>query len=236
MWRRLTKTAVIIQASLCLVIYAVIPNLFPSIDAFTRSETFTAETNSKTVLVETKALDEDVSAGLASYTGEMIKKEHIIMPVGIFFDQVVHENPNDNNSPKIGQGRFQAEIWIISWLGVDFSNWSKAQLVALRFLFSALFPFLLLFMISPFTREVPREVTNAFFAKMHTPVQPTPELEEAELAISYSNPGRYTDRKMFPKTQWEMLKLKKIDYMGFIGSWILVGIVIFVLWFVVNIQ
>ncbi|MBT5428027.1 MAG: sodium:solute symporter family protein, partial [Bacteroidetes bacterium] len=236
LWRRLTKTAVIIQASVCLLIYAVIPNLFPSIEAITTREAFTVETVGKTVMIETKALQADVENGQAAFVGETMKKEHVVLPVGIFFEQVVRENPKDSDSPKIGQGRFQAEIWVVSWLGIDFSRWSKAQLVALRFFFSALFPFLLLFLISAFTKEVPRNVTNAFFAKMHTPVQASDEMEKEELEISYNNPDRFKHRKMFPNTKWEMLKLKKIDYLGFFGSWVLVGIIILLLWIVVTIK
>jgi len=236
LWRRLTKVAVIVQASLCIIIYAIIPNLFPSINSIATSSFFTAETNEKTMIIETTALQEDVYQGIAQRVGESIEREHVVLPVGIFFDQVVNTDPNDPHSPKRGQGRFQAEIWVVSWFGIDFSQWSKAQLVALRFFFSAFFPFILLFLLTPFTREVPRSVTNAFFARMHTPVQPTPEEEESELVRSYANPKRFDHKKIWPNSQWEIMRPKRIDYLGFFGSWVLVGLIIFLLWLVVTIK
>lgn len=235
-WRKLTKGAVMIQAGICLLIYAIIPNMFPSFDSISHNPKYTIETIEKTVLIETNAMHSDVDRGLASFVGQEIQKEHLVLPVGIFFEKVVHSDPLDTTSPKIGKGRFQAEIWVVSWLGLDFSNWSKAQLVSLRFFFSALFPFLLLFLISPFTKAVPRSVTDRFFARQHTPVQATAEKEEAELAYSYANPARYDENKLFPKSQWEFMKPKRIDYIGFFGSWVLVGIIIFLLWLVVTVK
>ena len=236
MWRRITKTAVIIQASICLLIYAIIPNLFPSIDAIKTNPKFVLETVAKTVMVDTKALTEDVEKGWAQYVGEEIQKEHLVVPVGIYFDQVIHTEPNNPNSPRIGQGRFQAEVWVVGWFGVDFTNWSKAQLVAVRFIFSAIFPFILLFLISAFTKPVAVEVTNRFFSKLYTPVQKSNEEEEKQLAISYANPERYKGNKIWPESKWELMKPGRIDYIGFFGSWVLVGIIIFLLWLVVSIK
>ena len=236
LWRGITRTAVFVQVIICLFIYAIIPNLFPSIPSVTTSPRYTIQTTERTTQISTSALQSDVDAGTASFVGEQIQKEHRIMPVGIFFDQVVHQDAEDPSSPWIGQGRFQAEIWVVSWFGVDFTNWSKAQLVALRFLFSALFPFILLFLLSPFTQKVPKQVVDRFFVKLHTPVQKSDEEEIHELEVSYANPDRYRHRKIWPNSQWEILRPKRIDYFGFFGSWVLVGIVIFLLWLVVNIK
>ena len=114
------------------------------------------------------------------------------------FKRYLH-NPKDPNSPKRGQGRFHAEIWVLSWFGIDFSNCSKAQLVATRFFFDALFPFVLLFLISAFTRPVAREHLDRFFGKMHTPVQPTLKKEKKALEEAYRNPETSGDlRFLFP--------------------------------------
>lgn len=235
-WRRLTKWAVILQVFICLAIYAIIPNLFPSIDSIIRNDKLIAETVAKEVVVTTDALTEDVEAGRAIQVGQQIEKTHTIPSVGIFFDQVVRENADDLNSPKIGSGRFHAELWVMSWFGVDFSNWSKAQLVAIRFVFDAIFPFILLFIFSLFTRGVPRKLLDRFYAKMHTPVQDNDEKEKLALEAAYANPDQFEKEKIFPKSSWEFRKWKPIDYMGFGLSWVLVGIVIFLLWLVVTIK
>lgn len=234
-WRRLTKWAVIVQVSLCLVIYAVIPNLFMQLDGIKNNPKYLIETNAKQVELSTAALQSDIVAGRALKIGDTMNKMHTIESVGIFFESVVRMNPDDPDSQKTGLGRFQAEIWIMSWFGIDFTSWSKPQLTAARFFFDALFPFIILFLLSFITKPVDKKYTDRFYAKMYTPVQPTPEEEENALQNAYDNPGMYDDRKLFKKSDWEMLKPGRIDFIGFFGSWALVGIIVFLLWLVVTI-
>jgi len=234
-WRRLTKWAVIVQVTLCLVIYAVIPNLFMQLDGIKNNPKYLIETNAKQVELSTAALQSDIIAGRALKVGDTMSKLHTIEPVGIFFESVVRNNPDDPASPKTGIGRFQAEIWIMSWFGIDFTSWSKPQLTAARFFFDALFPFIILFLLSFLTKPVDKKYTDRFYAKMYTPVQATQEEEEKALQNAYDNPGMYDDRKLFRKSDWEMLKPGRIDFLGFFGSWALVGIIVFLLWLVVTI-
>jgi SSS family solute:Na+ symporter len=234
-WRKLTKWAVIIQVILCLVIYTVIPNLFMQLDSIKNNPVFLIETDAKQVVVSTAALQSDVTAGRSAGIGETITKNHTIEPTGIFFESVARVNPDDPSSAKTGIGRFQAEIWIISWFGIDFTSWSKAQLTSVRFFFDALFPFLILFILSFLTKPGDKKLLDRFYAKMYTPVQHTPEEDEKALQTAYDNPGMYDNRKLFKKSNWEMLKPGKIDFIGFFGSWCLVGIIVFLLWLVVTI-
>jgi SSS family solute:Na+ symporter len=235
-WRRLTKWAVILQVTICLLIYAIVPNLFPSMESVSRNERFLIETNSREVVIKTEALIEDVEAGLAENVGDRIEKSHTIQPVGILFDQIIREDAEDISSARIGSGRFHAEIWILSWFGIDFSNWSKAQLVAIRFIFDAFFPFVLLFLISFVTKPVSHSMLNRFFTKMHTPVLADEKQELKLLEEGYHEPERFEKEKMFPKSKWEFRKWKKIDTLGFGISWLLVGLVIFLLWLVTTIR
>jgi SSS family solute:Na+ symporter len=233
-WRRLTKRAVIVQVTLCLIIYAVIPNLFMQLDGIKNNSKFLIETNPKQVIISSVALQSDVDAGRAANVGEVTRKNHTIEPVGIFFESVARINPDDPASPETGLGRFQSEIWIMSWFGIDFTSWSKPQLTAVRFFFDALFPFLVLFLLSFITKPEEKSHLDRFYAKMYTPVQPTPEEEEKALQAAYDNPGMYDDRKLFRKSNWEMLRPGRTDYIGFFGSWGLVGVIIFLLWLVVT--
>lgn len=235
-WRRLTKHAVAIQVVICIVIYAIIPNLFTSLNATKYSERLLIETDPRIVVVETEALREDVDEGRARRVGEIITKEHRIEPAGVYFEQVARIDPGDPDSPKVGLGRFHAELWVMSWFGIDFQRMPRSWLVAFRFFFDALFPFLLLFLFSRLTKPVPGELTDRFYAKMHTPVQPTPEEEEAALEAAYRDPEMYENQKMFPGTQWELLKWTRMDYLGFFGSWVLVGVIIVLLWLMVSIR
>lgn len=236
MWRRVTKWAVIVQVAACIAIYAVIPNLFPAIDSIKHNPALIAETQPHDIRIKTKALQSDVDAGFAVKVGDKMEKKVTVAPVGIFFDKVARENPEDLSSPKVGVDRFHAEIWIISWFGFDLTHLSKAQLVAMRFFFDALFPFLLLFLLSLLTRPINKTLLDNFFAKLHTPVEPSHEEDEAALVKARANFAQFDKEKMFPKSQWEFRKWKRVDYIGFFGSWVLVGLVILLLWTVVTIR
>lgn len=235
-WRRLTKMAVFIQVVICLLIYAVIPNLFQTMDWARRNPAFLLQTQPRTVTIETAALEEDVLSGRADRVGQTIFKTQLIEPTGIFFENVARIVPGDPGSPQTGLGRFHAEIWVLSWLGIDFTGFSKAQLVAVRFFFDALFPFVLLFLISFVTHPVPKTHLDRFFAKVHTPVQKTPEEEENALRESYRNPDKFEKDKIWPGSNWEINKPGKWDILGFGGSWILVGVIILLLWVMVTIK
>ncbi len=236
MWRRLTKWAVVVQVVLCLLIYAFIPNLFNTLGWTKTNRNFLKETQAKTVLVSTSALNDDVENRRADFVGQTIQKQHVIQPVGIFFDSIARIDPADSDSAKVGLGRFHAELWVLSWFGIDFSGFTKAQLVATRFFFDALFPLVLLFFVSFVTKPVPKNHLDRFYAKLHTPVQKTPEEEEKELEKSFQNPDRYKKDKLLPNSNWEIEKPTKMDALGFGGSWILVGVIIFLLWLVTSIK
>jgi SSS family solute:Na+ symporter len=237
LWRRVTRTAVIAQVFICFAIYALIPNVFQSLEWARTRPGFLQETRARTVTISTQAVREDVEAGRAAAIGETIRKDYTSPPEGIFFEKVVRTDPQDPASPKVGLGRFHAEVWVLSWFGVDFSEFSKAQLSTVRFGFDALFPFVLLFLLSAFTRPVPKADLDRFFAKVHTPVQPTAELEERALRRAVEH---YDDaveaHKLRPGSNWEIMKPKLVDILGFAGCWALVGVIVFLLWFVVNIR
>ena len=229
-WRRLTKVAVIAQVVIAFTVYAVIPNVFPAIPAVRTHLTFIAQTMPRDVTVATGALEEDVAAGRAQEVGETIQKTHRMEAAAIFFEDVVRVDPDDPASPLEGQGRFQAEIWVLSWFGFDFAGWSKAQLVATRFFFDALFPFLLLFGLSAFTRPVEKKRLDRFFGKLHTSVQPTPEEDEAAVERAAVHPEEFEAKKIWPGSDWEILKPGIIDIIGFGGSCLLVVLILFLLW------
>jgi SSS family solute:Na+ symporter len=236
LWRRVTKAAVIAQVFLCFTIYALVPNVFQSLEWARTRAGFLGETRAQTVLLKTQAVREDVEAGRAAKIGQVIHKEHTNPPAGIFFEKVARVDPKDPASAKVGIGRFHAELWVLSWLGIDFAGFSKAQLSAVRFGFDALFPFVLLFLLSAFTRPVPKADLDRFFARVHTPVQPTAEEEERALRRAVEHYGEVEARKLKPGSNWEIMKPQLVDLLGFGGCWLLVGVIILLLWIMVNIR
>ena len=236
LWRRISRNAVIIQIFISFTIIAIIPNVFQSWE-FTRTHApFLEQTLERRIEVTTKALQTDVAAGRAERAGQKIRKQRVIPSYPIYYDRIALENPDDPNSPLIGIGRFHAELWVLSWVGINFTGMNKASLVAIRFLFDALFPIFLLVLLSYFSKPVDRKILDKFFAKIHTPVQPTPEADTKMIAENAANMDKFLPSKVFPKTQWEFHKPSKMDYLGFFGTWALVGVIIFLLWLVVNID
>ena len=235
-WRRLTRRAVIIQVFVCFTIFAVIPNIFQTWTWARTNPPFLKETARQEVQITTAALKEDVEAGRAEGIGQKIRRPHIIEPVAIFYEKVARIHPEDPDSPKIGIGRFNAEIWVLSRLGFDFSHFTKAQLSAARFFFDALFPLFLLFVLSFATRPVPKSDLDRFFGRLHTPVQPTPEEDARAVEEAYANPDKFKPNKVWPRSAWEIMKPGKWDIIGFGGSWILVGVIILLLWLMVSIR
>ncbi|MCU0243575.1 MAG: sodium:solute symporter family protein [Acidobacteria bacterium] len=237
LWRRVTRSAVIAQVFICFAIYALVPNVFQSLEWARTRPGFLRETRARTVTLTTQAVREDVEAGRATEVGQVIRKPHTNPPEGIFFEKVVRTDPTDPGSPKVGMGRFHAELWVLSAFGIDFSGASKAQLSAARFGFDALFPFVLLFLLSALTRPVPKADLDRFFARVHTPVQPTPEEEERALRRAVERYDEVVEaRKLRPGSNWEIMKPKRADVLGFAGCWALVGVIILLLWAVVNIR
>jgi solute:Na+ symporter, SSS family len=235
-WRRLTKWAVILQAFICFTIYAIVPNVFQTWDWARTHPAFLVETQPRVVMIETEALNDDVGAGRAVSVGEKIEKPFTVEPAAVFFEKVARVDPRDPASPKIGIGRFQAEVWVLSWTGIDFTRSTKAQLLAVRFFFDALFPFVLLFLLSYFTKPEPKSHLDRFFGKMHTAVQPTPEADAREVEEAMAHPEKFEGRKLWPGSQWEIMKPGKKDYLGFGGTWLLVGVILVLLWLMVTIR
>ncbi|MFQ5628634.1 MAG: sodium:solute symporter family protein, partial [bacterium] len=235
LWRRVTKVAVIVQIFASVLIIAVIPNVFERWDTARSHHEFLQQTHEQQIRVTTKAVQADVDAGFAANVGETITKQRLVPAYPIFYDRIARENPDDPSSRLIGYGRFNAELWILSWFGFDFSGLTKAKLVAIRFLFDAIFPFVLLFALSYLTRPNRKENLDHFYAKIHTPVQKDADDDERAIAENVRNMQQFDSHKLLPKTHWEIHKPARIDYIGFLGTWGLVGVIIFLLWLVVNI-
>jgi SSS family solute:Na+ symporter len=90
--------------------------------------------------------------------------------------------------------------------------------------------------VSSITKPVNKKHLDRFFAKLHTPIQKTHELESKALEESYKNSKKFEKDKIRPGSNWEILKPGKLDILGFGGSWVLVGVIIFLLWLMTSIK
>ncbi len=238
-WRRLTARAVWVSLAVWVVIIGIVPVLLPAFEGTRRGPTLVETTRERNVTAVMGASAEDVAAGLASKPGQSIEKSIAVAPVAIFYESVAHSDPNDPSSPLEGVGRFQVEAYLLHLLGVPVQQFNKAGLLGARWAVDGLFPFLLLIALSYFLPN--RQPTEAetlqidgFFAKMKTPVAPTPEQDEREVELSYREPHRFDGQKLFPGSQWEFTRWNASDFIGFSACWGVVALIVGVLWLVVN--
>jgi hypothetical protein len=186
------------------------------------------------------ATSQDVARGLASKVGQAIQKPLAVPPVAIFFEAVARANPEDPRSPMEGVGRFQVEAWLLHFAGFPVLQFNKADLLTARWLVDGVLPFIMLIAFSyllPGRRltEEERRRVDGFFAKMKTPVAPTPEEDDREVALSYENPRRFDQLKLFPRSSWEFSKWTRADMTGFLACWGVVALIVGFLWLVLHI-
>ncbi len=188
-WRRLTATAVWTAVIVSALLNIIVPSMVaPNLDSLTHSETLTRQVD---------------------FNGR---------PMPVFFDTVVRENPDDLGSPLVGQKRLHVELVVLDKLGLDVGALSPSGRNAARFIYDGIFPFIVLVLVSFFTRRPDAARTNFFFGKMKTPVGATPDLEDEAMAETARNPGRFDEHKLLgPRSNWEFTKWDKVDAIGFIA-------------------
>ncbi len=234
-WRKITRTAVLWQVIICIIVLFILPLAVPLVPSFRKSKALTGQTYEQVMKITTAATQADVEAGLAQQTGQVIEKNHVRESVSLFFDSVVKSDPYNPNSSLVGVGRFNVEVFLLSYMGLDVKSMTSSGLLTIRFLFDGIFPFILLFAISGFTKTTEEEIMDRFYVKMKTPVASTPEEDVLELAKSYANPKRFEHLKLFPNSNWEFCKWDKTDFVGFTICCVIVVIILGFFWGILNV-
>ena len=85
----------------------------------------------------------------------------------------------------------------------------------IRTLIKTILPFLMLIVVSLLTQPEDKERLDRFYVKMRTEVKTDREEDAREMELSYADPQRYSDRKWFPNSNWELLKCNRVDVIGF---------------------
>jgi SSS family solute:Na+ symporter len=139
--------------------------------------------------------------------------------VGIYFASVIHQQADNLASPLVAGGglnRFNFEAWLLQKAGLDMTSLTLNQRFTAQFFFDALFPFIVLILVSYVTPATERGRVDLFYGKMKTPVGATPELEVQAMEETRRNPRRFEQTKLFPKSSWEFCKWDRVDAIGFI--------------------
>ncbi len=115
-------------------------------------------------------------------------------------------------------GDFNLEYLLFDWVGINLTSMSNPMLDTMRFPAIILTPFLVMILVSLATRRNSQEALDRYYAKMKTPVDPDHAADVAELEKSYADPRRYDDKKLFPRSNWEIQKPTVSDVVGFAVS------------------
>jgi SSS family solute:Na+ symporter len=234
-WRRLTSKSIVISLALWIIAMGIVPRALPLVPGFRTNPALLKQTAPQMTETTGGATSDDVAAGRAQRVGQAIKRQTTIPPTAVFFETVTRENPEDPNSPQEGLGRFSVENYSLSLIGVPVEKFTPSQMIAVRWGYDGLFPFVSLIIFSLLTKPDELARANRFFAKMRTPVAPTPQLDKEEVELSYQKPDRFDYKKIFPRSNWQFTRWKKQDVLGFFGCWLIVGAILVVLWGILQI-
>jgi hypothetical protein len=139
-------------------------------------------------------------------------------PVPVYFKQVIRLDADDPTSALVGRGRFNFECYALSWIGINPAKLTPSGRETAQFLFDGFFPFVVLIVVSLFTRPPERERLDQFYGKMKTPIGATPELEAEAMEQTRRDPHRFDHTKLLSaKSSWEFAKWDRVDTLGFLG-------------------
>jgi solute:Na+ symporter, SSS family len=215
-WRRLTTKAAWVGIIYSFLITVLLGHFGENLNLMSESGYFCQKTTPYTVSVTAAALQEDIDQGDATSLGQTIEKEIKVPSTGIFFEEVIKQNPDDSDSKVIGKKRFRSSLIIPAILNVPFFKWRKAQIISLGYYLDVLVPLLLMIFVSFFTKQNNDNELNQFYGRLHTPVRGSREDDEKEMELTRRDPKRFSSNKVFPNSSIELLKPTTRDWVGFL--------------------
>ncbi|MBN2211995.1 MAG: sodium:solute symporter family protein [Sedimentisphaerales bacterium] len=145
--------------------------------------------------------------------GEEFTKNEPVPAKSIFWTLGIKDRYDGS---KAGSGMLNLELVALDCLGLDLSANTYAMNETIRILIRATLPFLVMIIVSFFTRPLDKNSLDRFFVKMLTPVKENHAEDARELQLSYAQPDRFNHRKVFPRSNWEFEKWDRTDTIGFL--------------------
>lgn len=125
-----------------------------------------------------------------------------------------------------GKGTFELDFLLYKRLGFDLCKQSNGTLEAMRLPTRLFLPFVFLILLSFVTPRGNEEKLDRYFVKMKTPVDPDPQKDAQEMRLSYDDPHRFDDKRLFKFGGLEFNRPNFVDVAGFVVSFLLcIGIV-----------
>ncbi|HYW96629.1 MAG TPA: sodium:solute symporter family protein [Bacteroidales bacterium] len=255
LWRRTNRYAVWTSIVFSLVVFFILPAALPVVNPSLRynhtlleqtkvrvvSRTYTAtaadvEQRREEIArwkerSESGLITADVPEELAE--GDVFTRNFSLPRKAIYWTRGLAK---DADGQSYGQGQLSLELVLYHSLGWDLSQHAYALNETLRVLTRTLIPFFVIILLSLLTShpENERQILNAFYVKMKSPVRENRQEDMKEMAYSLQNPHRFDHLLLFPNTQWQFTKWNRTDTLGFLFSILMVVLILLFLYFAVN--
>ena len=118
----------------------------------------------------------------------------------------------------MGTGQFRCDFLLYQLLGFDLREYSDSTLKTLDYPPKIIVPFLVMVLVSWITRPNSDAALDRYYVKMKTPAERDPDEDAAQLELSYQQPDRFNDRKLWPNSQLEFQRPTRLDVIGFVLS------------------
>ncbi len=251
-WRRTNRTGAWSSMIVAMLIFAVIPIILPAMVPKLRTNSYLLKRTDPEALTRTYTAHQmDVAQrnkeieqwDELNKEGQAIGPRPIQILVGqevvkviqpprksVFWQKGIKET---GGVPK-GQGLFYIEMVVVDRI-FDLSKNPHALNETVRTLIRIVLPFSVLIIVSLLTKPDDKQQLDRFYVKMRTPVILDREKDRVELEKSYANPDRFRGTLLFPNSNFEFFKWKKIDTIGFVLSVLTVFGIIGIFYLVLNI-
>jgi len=115
-----------------------------------------------------------------------------------------------------GFGNFKLDFLVYHWFSINFSTKSNSMINTLELPPKIISPFLVMILFSLITPRNKKEGLDRYYAKMITPVDPDPEIDQKNLEEAYADLESIEQKKLFPGSSLEFQKPTKLDVIGFL--------------------
>jgi solute:Na+ symporter, SSS family len=189
----------------------------------------TEEINNWNMLTEAEKRNNPMPVPLE--IGQRFERIYKLPQKSVFWTQGIRADAQGNMR---GLGMLNVGLIILDKCGLNLADKSYAFNETLRVLLRVIVPFGVLIIVSLFTAKDDKKMLDRFYVKMKTLVIADREEDDKNLALSYANPSRFDDTKLFPNTDWEFCKWDRVTAIGFCASVVAAIGIVYLFFFLVS--
>jgi hypothetical protein len=154
--------------------------------------------------------------------GEKFTKTYLPAPRALFWDQDIKAR---KDGTRYGDGLFKPEVYALHLVGINLQALTPAQVEAVSLLIRLIFPFAAVILVGLLTVPMAAGNLDRFYARQRTPVNENPDRDRMDVEASIANPDGTAEKKLFPGSNWEFIRLPRYDLIG-MGIAASVGVVL----------